>query len=150
MNARRVQTVSMTTSALLVPVFIFGNRLIWSSKFIAASFLVVLYVSVLAAIFSTLARFRSDQQVSLAQWRRTLYVTGVVLLLAFCLLPLATWPIGFSGINLHLRVAVFCLLGLNAAAAILIWFGKGWSRLGLTVVAYWVWFLWLFPLSVRG
>jgi hypothetical protein len=49
----------------------------------------------------------------------------------------------------HLRLAVLCLLGVNAAAAILVWFGSGWSRLGLTVVAYWVCFLWVFPLALR-
>jgi hypothetical protein len=74
---------------------------------------------------------------------------GVKVLLALCLLPVATWSIVFSGIILHLRVAVLCLLGVNAAAVILLWFGSGWSRLGLTVVAYWVWFLWFFPFGLR-
>jgi hypothetical protein len=148
-NARIVQIVAMATSALFVPVFIAGNRLIWGSRFLSISFLVVLYASVLAALFSTFVRYRSDQQSSLAQWRRTPYITGVKVLLALCLLPVATWPIVLSGITLHLRVAILCSLGANAAAAILVWFGSGWSRLGLTVVAYWVWFLWFFPLGLR-
>jgi hypothetical protein len=139
----------MATSALLVPVFAAGNRLIWGSRFLGISFFVVLYASVLAALFSAFVCYRNDQQSSLAQWRRALYITGVKVLLALCLLPVATWPIVVSGITLHLRVAVLCLLGVNAAAAILLWFGSGWSRLGLTVVAYWVWFLWFFPFGLR-
>lgn len=140
----------MTTLALLVPVFIAGSSLIWEFKFTAASFIIVLFASVLVALFSTFARYRGDRQPSLAKWRRTPYITGVALLLALSLISLATWPIAFSGTTLHLRVAVFCLFGLNAAAAILVWFGRGWSRLGLTVVAYWVFFLWAFPLGIRG
>jgi hypothetical protein len=148
-NARRVQIVAMATSALFVPVFIAGNRLIWGSRFRGTSFFVVLYASVLATLFSTFACYRGDLQSSLPQWRRTLYITGVTVLLALCLLPVATWPMVLSGITLHLRVAVLCLLGVNAAAAILVWFGSGWSRLGLTVVAFWVCFLWFFPLALR-
>jgi hypothetical protein len=144
-----VQIVAMATSALLVPVFVAGNGLIWGSKFVRSSFFVVLSASVLAALLSAFARYRNDQQSSLTQWRRALYITGVKVLLALCLLPVATWPIVFSGITLHLRVAALCLLGVNAAAAILLWFGSGWSRLGLTVVAYWVWFLWFFPFGLR-
>jgi hypothetical protein len=54
----------MATSALLVPVFVAGNRLIWGSKFLRISFFVVLYASVLAALFSAFARYRNDQQSS--------------------------------------------------------------------------------------
>src|ERR1700728_3560755 len=108
----------MTTSDLFVPVFIAGNRLIWGSRFLMLSFFVVLYACVLAALFSAFARYRGDHRSSLAQWRRTSYITGVIVLLVFCLLPLATWPIVLSGVNLHLRATVLCLLGLNLAAAI--------------------------------
>jgi hypothetical protein len=139
----------MATSALLVPVFTAENRLIWGSRSLGISFFVVLYASVLAALFSAFARYRNDQQSSLAPWRRALDIMGMKVLLALCLLPIATWSIVFSGITLHLRVAVLCLLGANAAAVILLWFGSGWSRLGLTVVAYWVWFLWFFPFGLR-
>jgi len=150
MNARRVQTASMAVSALFVPIFLIGYRLIWSSELLGVSFLVVLYASVLAALVGTFVRYRNEQQISLARWRRTPYMAGVVLLIALCLLPLATWPVVLSGVTLHLRIAVLCLLGVNAAAAVLVWFGSGWSRLGLTVVAYWICFLWLFPLALRG
>lgn len=149
MNARRVRIVAMAASALFLPVYIAGSNRIWSSRFASTSFLLVLYASVLTALFSTFACYRSDRHSSLAQWRRTPYITGVIVLLALCLLPLATWPIALSGVNLHLHVAVLCLLGVNAIAAILVWFGSGWSRLGMTVVAYWVCFLWVFPLALR-
>lgn len=134
MNARGLQIAAMAALTLLfVPAFVAGSRLIWSSRFTSAFFPVVVYLSVLAALFSTFARYRSDKESSLALWRRRLYISGVTILLALCLLPLATWPIGLSGVTLHLRVAVLCLVGVNAAAAILVWFGRGWSRLGLTV-----------------
>ena len=140
----------MATVALFVPLFLVGDRLIWRSTYVAAAFVMVVYAAVLAALLSTFGRYRAEQRITLAQWRRAPYVTGLLLLLAFSVLPLATWPIGFSGINLHLRNAVLCSLGLNVTAAILVWFGSGWHRLGLTVVAYWVSFLWLFPLAIRG
>jgi hypothetical protein len=149
MDARRVRLVAIATSTLFVPIYFAASRLIWGSRFLGVSFVVVLYASVLAALLSTLTCYRSDQRSSLAPWRRTPHITGLTVLLALCLLPLATWPIMFSGVILHLRIAVFCLLGVNAAAAILVWFGSGWSRVGLTVVAYWICFLWVFPLALR-
>lgn len=149
MKAKTVQTVAVATSALLVPISMGGNSLIWGHRFLGVSFLVVLYASVLAVLLSTFVRYRSEQQSSLARWRRTLYITGMALLLALCSCPIATWPIAQSGVTLHLRPAVLCLLGVNAVAAILVWFGRGWSRLGLTLAAYWICFLWLFPLALR-
>ena len=149
-KTKRVQIVSMTTSALFLPFFILEGRLIWSSKLVAASFLVVLYACVLTALLSTFLRYRAEQRTLLPHWRRMSYITGVLVLLVFSLLPLATWPIGLSGVTLHLRSTVLCLLAVNAVAAILVWFGRGWSRLGLTVVAYWVMFLWMIPLGMRG
>lgn len=149
MNARRIQIVAMVVSALFIPLFMAGSRLIWSSPVLSAAFLLALYVSVVAALFSTVVLYQSERHSLLARWRRTSYVTGVVILLAMCLLPLATWPIALSVVTPHFRSAVLCLLGVNAAAAILVWFGRGWSRLGLTVVAYWICFLWIFPLGLR-
>ena len=149
MNARTVQTAAMAISVLFVPISIGRSRLIEGSKLLSISFLVVLYASVLAALFSTFVRYRNEQQSSLARWRRMPYITGVLLLFALCLCPIATWPIALSRVTLHIRLAILCLLGVNAAAAILVWFGSGWSRLGLTVVAYWIGFLWLFPLAMQ-
>lgn len=134
----------------LCPIFTIGYRLVWDSEFLGASLLVVLYACVLVALFSTFVRYRNEQWSSVARWRRMPYMAGVVVLLALCLLPLATWPIVLGGVTLHLRVAVLCLLGVNTAAAVLVWFGSGWSRLGLTLLAYWICFLWVFPLALRG
>lgn len=139
----------MLVSALCVPLFFAGSRLIWGSSVLSAAFLLVLYVSVVAALFSTFVLCQSEQHSSLVRWRRTPYMTGVVILIGLCLLPPATWAIVLSGVTVHFRSAVLCLVGINAAAAILVWFGRGWSRIGLTVVAYWVCFLWLFPLALR-
>jgi hypothetical protein len=148
-NARRVRTAALMLSALFVPIFIVGSRLSWTSTVVSFAFLLAVYASALTALFTTLVLCRNERHGPLARWRRTLYVTGVELLLALCLLPLATWPVALSGVALHLRSAVFCLVGVNVVAAIFVWFGRGWSRLGLTVVAYWICFLWLFPLALR-
>ena len=40
-----------------------------------------------------------------------------------------------------------CLFWANVIAPILVWFGSGWSRVGLTVVAFWIFFFWAFPLG---
>lgn len=149
-KTKRVQIISMGTSALFLPLVIFEGRLIWSSKLVSASFFVALYACVLAALLSTFLRYRAEQRMLLPHWRRMPYITGVLVLLVLSLAPLATWPIGLSGVTLHLRSTVLGLLAVNAAAAILVWFGSGWSRLGLTVVAYWVMFLWMIPLGMRG
>jgi hypothetical protein len=148
-NAKRVQTIALATSALLLPVFSLGNKLLWSSIFLATLFAVVLYASLLASLISSLVSHRSDHQSPLASWRLTAYKVGLTVLLMFCVLPLATWAIALSGTTLHLRFPILCLLGVNAGAAILVWFGSGWSRLGLTVVAFWVSFLSVFPLALR-
>ncbi len=139
----------MATAALFVPLHAVSSGLIWSSRLLSTSFLLVLYASVLAALFST-ARVYGSERSSLAPGRRTPYIAGLAALFALSALPFATWPIALSGVTLHLRVPVFCMLCVNAAAAILIWFGSGWSRLGLTVVAYWICFLWCIPLAMRG
>jgi len=149
-NAGMVRTTAMVVSALFLPLSMAGSRLmIWSSAAVGIAFLLGVYVSVLAALISTIVLYRREQHSLLAPWRRTPYITGVGLLLALCLLPLATWPIVLSGVTLHFRFVILCLLGLNAAAAICVWFGRGWSRFGLTLVAYWVCFLWLFPFALR-
>jgi hypothetical protein len=148
-NARRVQTAALVISAAFVPLYIAGSSACGSTA-VGVAFLLALYVDVLVALFTTVVLYRSERHKPFPQWRRVPYVTGIALLLALSVLPLATWPIAMSGITLHLRYAVFCMLGLNVLAAIVIWFGRGWSRLGLTVVAYWVLLLWLFPLAMGG
>lgn len=146
--AKRVQTIALVTSALLLPVSIFGDRLLWSSIPVTTLFAIVLYASLLASLISSLASYRSNHQSSLASWRLTAYKVGLIILLAFCALPLATWAIALSGAKPHLHLAILGLLGVNVGAAVLVWFGSGWSRLGLTVVAFWVCVLWVFPLAL--
>jgi hypothetical protein len=148
-KAKTLQTVAMVTLALFVPIAIGAGNWLSRSELVGISFLVALYACVVTALSSTVVRYRNEQRVSLAQLRRAPYIAGLVLLLTLCLCPLAAWPIALSGTVLHLRIAVFILFGANVAAVILVWFGSGWSRLGLTVVAYWICFLWVFPLAMR-
>jgi len=139
----------MVASGVFVPIAIGAGNWLSRSELVGIFFLVALYACVVTAVSSTVVRYRNEQRGSLAQWRRAPYTAGLDLLLALCLCPLATWPIALSGTDLHLRFAVLCLFGANVAAVILVWFGSGWSRLGLTVVAYWICFLWAFPLALR-
>ena len=139
----------MVALALLVPIAIPAFDWLSRSRLVGISFLVALCACVVTALSSTVVRYRNEQRVSLARWRRVPYFSGLILLLTLCLCPLAAWPIALSGITLHLRVALLCLFSANVAAVILVWFGSGWSRLGLTVVAYWICFLWVFPLAMR-
>jgi hypothetical protein len=148
-KAKTLQTVAMVALALFVPIAIGAGNWLSRSELVGISFLVALYACVVIALSTTVVRYRNEQRVSLAQWRRAPYTLGLVLLLTLCLCPFAAWPIALSGTDLHLRFAVLCLFGANVAAAILVWFGSGWSRLGLTVVAYWICFLWVFPLAMR-
>ena len=147
-KAKTFQTIAMTALVVFVPIAIGAGSWLGRSELAGVSFLVVLYVCVVTAVSGTFVRYRNEQRGSLAQWRRVPYTAGLVLLLTLCLCPLATWPIALSGITLHLRPVILGLLGANIAAVILVWFGSGWSRLGLTVVAYWICFLWLFPLAL--
>jgi len=146
-KAKTFQTVAMAASVVFVPIAIgAGNWLLGRSELACVSFFLVLYACVVTAVSSTIVRYRNEQRGSLAQWRRVPYTVGLVLLTTLCLCPLATWPIARSGVTLHLRSPYLGLIGANIAAVILVWFGSGWSRLGLTVVAFWICFLWASPL----
>lgn len=138
----------MVASAVFVPIAIGAGNWLSRSELGGISFLVALYACAVTAVSSTVVRYRSEQRGSLAQWRRAPYSAGLVLLLTLCLCPLGTWPIAMSGTDLH-RFAVRCLFGANVAAAILVWLGSGWSRVGLTIVAFWICFLWIFPFALR-
>jgi hypothetical protein len=140
----------MVIPTLLVPVFMAEEHWLAGSELWGVAFLVVVYACVVTAIATTIVRNRSEQRDSLAQWRRIPYVIGLAFLSVLCLLPLVAWPIALSGMDLHLRYAVLCLFGANVAAVILIWFGSGWARIGLTVAGYWICFLWAFPFAMRG
>jgi Co/Zn/Cd efflux system component len=145
-KAKTLQTVAMAASVVFVPIAIGAGNSLGRSELASACFLVALYACVVTAVSSTIVRYRNEQRGSLAQWRRIPYRAGLVLLLTLCLCPFATWHIAQSGVTLHLRSAYLGLFGANIAAVILVWFGSGWSRLGLTVVACWICFLWASPL----
>lgn len=149
MKAKRIQLFAMVTAGLLFPISLVADSLIWGSRVFGVAFFLVLYLSVLIALFSTWACYRSGHESPLPQWRRAAFITGVIVLLVLSLLPIATWPIGLLGVTLSLRFAVLCLFCVNAAAVILVWFGRGWARVGLTIVAFWLYFLWMLPLTLR-
>jgi len=114
----------MTTSAapIVIPAAK-GEWVISGPMAPSISLLVAAYASALTALISTFVRFRNERS-GLARWRRRPYLIGLILLLALCLLPIATWPVALSGMTVHLRIAVWCLLGLNAIAAILCGSGR--------------------------
>jgi hypothetical protein len=147
-RATNLQTAAITVSAVLIPVTFAGENWISSSNFWGISFVVVLYTSVLTAVASTFVRYRREQRSCLAKWRRMPYEIGLFSLLILSLCPIATWTLAVRGVTPHLRLVFLCLFGANAAAMVLVWFGPGWSRVGLTIVAFWICFLWGFPLGV--
>jgi len=147
-TVKNLQTGALTVSGLFVPIAFAGESWLSQSKFFGSAFFVALYACVLIAVSSTLVRYRREQRVSLASWRRTPYALGLILLVLLSFCPLATWPIALSQTSHHPDYLFLCLFGANVTAAILLWFGSGWPRLGLTVVAFWICFLWAFPLGV--
>ena len=153
MTAKNLQTSALTLAALFIPIGFAEEHWVSQSTFLGITFFVALYACVFVAVVSTLVRYQRHQRFSLASWRRIPYVLGLTFLLLLCLCPLAIWPITLSGIapsgtSHHPDYLFLCLFGANVIAPILLWFGSGWSRLGLTVVAFWIFFLWAFPLGV--
>lgn len=143
---------ALALSALLAPMAIAAERLLSRSSLLFIPFLVVLYACAFIGVGSTLVRYKREERLSLVRWRRIPYVLGLVLLLSLCLCSLAIWAIVLSGIGLRGAsnrpdYLFLCLFGANTIAPILVWFGSGWSRVGLTVVAFWICFLWAFPLG---
>jgi hypothetical protein len=144
---KNLQTGALAVSALFVPIAIAEDNWLSHSNFFGIGFFVALYASVLIALGSTFVRYQRERS-SLASWRRTPYATGLVLLALLCLCPVATWSMALSRTSHHPDYLFLCLFGANVTAAILLWFGSGWSRLGLTVIAFWICVLWAFPLGV--
>jgi hypothetical protein len=148
MTATKLQAAAMTVSAALVPVAFAGENWICRSNLVALLFALILYASVLTAVTTTLARQRKEGSTFLAGWRRVPYEIGIFLLLVLSLCPIATWLMALNGTVPHSRMIFLFLFGANAAAIVLVWFGRGWSRIGLTIVAFWICFLWAFPFGV--
>ena len=149
MTLKNLQTSALALSALFTPIaFAVERRLSQPGEL----FFIPLYACVFIGVGSTIVRYRREERFSLARWRRIPYALGLVLLLLLCVCSLAIWFIVLSGIALsgpsHRPDYLFlCLFGANVIAPILLWFGSGWSRVGLTIVAFWICVLWAFPLG---
>ena len=149
---KSIQAAAMAVSTLLGPIGVLGDSWLVRHDVYEVLFFVLLYCAVLISVVTTVIRYRREQRESLPTWRRIPYQTALTLLLLLCLSPLVTWPLGLSGKALPpLRRPDPLFLSLfvpNVVAAILIWFGRGWARIGLVVVSFWIFFLWALPLGV--
>jgi hypothetical protein len=148
MSVKTLQTAVFVLSGLAFLLASVGRDLFFGRAF--KLFAGAIYVCVLVAVVTTTMRYLRDERGSLPVWRCLPYVTALCVLGLFCLLPLVTWPLALSGAlrNLHLHPLIIALFGVHLTVLILTWFGRGWSRLGLTVVNYWLLFLWCIPLAV--
>jgi len=150
MNAKRLQLTGFVIAGLLIPLSVIGGNWVISSKYAGVTFIAAAYLAVVASITGTAVLYRREKGDPLPNWRRIPYTSALILLSLLCLLPLAAWPIGLSGTVVAGGRSVFTvLLVTNMAAAVMICFGRGWSRVGLVVVSYWIFFLWMFPLAMR-
>jgi hypothetical protein len=147
-SVKKLQTAAFVFSGLAFLLAFLARDVFFGRAF--EFFAGAMYVCVLLAVCTTTMRYLREQRTLLPLWRRLPFGAALCLLGLLCVLPLVTWPLTLSGAsrNLHLRPVIIALFGAHVAAAILSWFGRGWSRLGLTVVNYWLCFLWCFPLVV--
>jgi len=142
----------MTSSALLIPLVFSAERWLMASKAVFITVVVLIYTAVITALGSTILRYRREHRTYLPRWRRIPYAVALWFLVLLCISPAITWttvPSSDPGSGPSSRDYLFLtLIGMNATAAILIWFGRGWSRLGLLVVSFWILLLWAFPLGI--
>jgi hypothetical protein len=150
MNPKILQLTGFVVAGLLVPLSVIGQDWFMSSKSAGVAFFATAYLAVVASVSGAVVLYRREKGDPLPNWRRIPYASGLTLLSLLCLVPLATWPIAFSGTAVAgARAVVVGLFVINLAAAVMICFGRGWSRVGLVVVSYWILFLWMFPLALR-
>ena len=151
MSVKKLQTAAFVLSGLAFLLAFVGRDFLFRLARAFELFAGALYVCVLVAVVTTTMRYLREERGSLPVWRRLPYVIALCVLGGFCLLPLVTWPLALSGAsrNLHFRPLIIALFGAHLTALILTWFGRGWSRLGLTVVNYWLLFLWCIPLALQ-
>jgi hypothetical protein len=150
MNAKKVQAASIVLSGVLILIAL-SDIPFFRSNFVGISFLILGYVSVLIAVASTLFRYRNEQRGSLPNWRRVPYALSLILIVALSLSPLVTWPLALSGEYpaTHHHDPIFLILfGANVSAMVLIWFGRGWSRIGLAALNFLLLLLWAFPMAI--
>ena len=148
---KSIQAAAMGLSTLLGPIGVLGDSWLVRHDMYDLVFFVLLYCAVVISVAATIIRYRSEQRESLPTWRRIPYQTALTVLLLLCLSPLVTWPLALSGkapAPLSRPDPLFLSLFVpNVVAAMLIWFGRGWARIGLAVVSFWIFFLWGFPLG---
>jgi hypothetical protein len=88
----------------------------------------------------------------LPNWRRVPYAMSLILMVALSLSPLVTWALALSGTYPSAASPhdpIFLVLFIaNVAAVTLIWFGRGWSRVGLAALNLLLFLFWAFPLGV--
>jgi hypothetical protein len=149
---KRLQAAAMALSTLFGPIGVLGDSWLVRHDVYEMLFFVLLYCAVLISVVTTVIRYRREQRESLPAWRRIPYQTALTLLLLLCLAPLVTWPLALSGKApppLSRPDPLFLSLFVpNVVATMLIWFGRGWARIGLAVVSFWILFLWAFPIGV--
>jgi hypothetical protein len=129
-----------------------SNTPLLRSKSAEISLLVLGYVSVLIAVASTLLRYRNEHRDLLPNWRRGLYATSLILMVALSVSLLVTWALALSGTYPNAASPhdpIFMVLFIaNVGAVTLIWFGRGWSRVGLAALNLLLFLFWAFPLGV--
>ena len=139
MKAKNVQVASIVLSALLILMALSDIPLL-RSKSVEIALLVLAYVSVLMAVASTVLRYRNEHRGLLPKWRRVPYALSLLLLAALSLSPLVTWGLALSwkypSPASRSDPIFFILFGANVAAVTLIWFGRGWSRVGLAALNF--------------
>lgn len=151
MKAKHVQAASIILSPLLTLMALSDVPLL-RSKAAEISLLIFGYVAVLIAVASTVLRYRKEHRGLLPNWRRIPYSLSLTLMVALSLSPLVTWALALnssypSATSRHDPIFV-ALFGANVAAVTLIWFGRGWWRVGLTALNLLLFFFWAFPMGV--
>jgi hypothetical protein len=151
MRAKNVQVASIVLSGLLMLMALSDIPLL-RSKSSEIALLILAYVSLLIAVASTVLRYRNEHSGLLPKWRRIPYALSLTLMAALSLSPLVTWglALGWKYPSPASRndPIFFILFGANVAAVTLIWFGRGWSRVGLAVLNLILFLFWAFPMSV--
>lgn len=156
MVAKKLQAASIILSGSLILMALSGIPP-FQSKVVGISALVLGYLAALIAVGITWFRYRIEDRAFLPNWRRIPYALSLVLMVALSLSPLLTWLLVLSGkyptfpgpASRH-EPLFFILFGTNVSAMVLLWFGRGWSRLGLTALNFVLLLLWAFPIGIAA
>ena len=143
----------MTASAAMILLLFFAESQIAKFNFVSNAILIGAYICAVTAVAATFVRYHREHRASLPSWRRIPYALALALLAVLCLAPFVTAHLVFSGNypsfpNSRHEPISSCLFWANVAAIVLIWFGSGWSRIGLTLVAFLLLLLWALPIAL--